>query len=111
MYALDENYRFRRLFEVDDSYEQNKIRLTKDMNQLKDRLKVHIDKVEELNQKLLEMRKQKETVEPKLSEMKKQKEIVESKCLELETTTFSLVQDVNQAQTLNKTLKKSLEDA
>lgn len=63
---------------------------------MKDSLNVHIDKVEELNKQL--------------SEVKKQKETAKSKCLEFVTTTSILVRDVEQAQDLNETLKKSLQD-
>lgn len=43
----------RGLFEVGDSYEQNEIRLTKDVTYLKDNLKVQTDKVEDLNKQML----------------------------------------------------------
>lgn len=43
--------------------------------------------------------------------MKKQKETVASKCSKLEITNSGLVQEVEQAWTLNETLKKSVEDA
>lgn len=83
-----------RLCEVGDAYKQNEIYLTKDVTQLKDNLKVQTYKVEDLNKQLLELKKQKETVK--------------SKCLELETTTAGLIQDVEQSQALNETLKLSL---
>lgn len=87
----------RELFEVSDAYEQNEIRLTKDVTQWKDNLKVKTDKVEELNKQL--------------SEVKTQKETIKFKCLELETITSGLVQNVEQAQALNETQKKSLQVA
>lgn len=87
----------RGLFEVSDAYEQNEICLTKDVTQLKDSLKVHTDKVEDLNKILLEMNERKETAE--------------SKGLELKATTFGLVRDVEQARALNRTLNKSLQEA
>lgn len=85
------------MFEVGDAYKENEICLTKDVTQLKARLKVQIEKVEDLNKQILEMNKQKETTK--------------SKCLELETTIFGLIQEVEQAQELNETLKKSLLEA
>lgn len=51
----------RGLFEVSVAYEQNETRLTKDVTQWKRNLKVHPDKVEDMNKQLLEVKKQKET--------------------------------------------------
>lgn len=87
------------------------IRLTKNVTQLKDSLKVQTNKAEKLNKQLLEMKTREETAETHLLETKKQKETADSKCFELETTTASLIQEVEQAQALNETPKKYLQDA
>lgn len=55
------------------------------MTQLKENLKVHTDKPDELNKQLSEM-KHKETAKSQLLEMKKQKQNTESKCWDLEAT-------------------------
>lgn len=82
----------RGLFEVDDAYEQSGIRLTKDIAQLKDSLKVQSGKEGKLNKQLSEMKKKKkETVKSQLLEMTKQKESTKSKCLELEVSNISLI--------------------
>lgn len=52
------------LFEVGDAYEKNEIRLNKEINQLKNAQKIHIEKIEELEKQLLMDKKQKETSEP-----------------------------------------------
>lgn len=83
----------RGIFEVGDAFEKNDARLTKDMNQLKDDLKVQTDKVEELNKQLSETKKQKETSVSQLSKMMKQKEIDKSKCSELEATNSYLTHE------------------
>lgn len=80
----------RGLFEEGDAFEKNEVLLTKDITQLKDDLKVHTAKLEELTKKLSKMKKNKETSESHLSEMTKPKEIVESKCSELEATDADL---------------------
>lgn len=87
----------RGLFEVGDTYEHNEIRRIKEMTQLKDTLKVHTDKVEELNKQL--------------SEVNRQKEISKSKCLDLETTISGLIQDFEKTQEANETLNKYLQEA